>query len=187
MAGFFSELKRRRVYQSAVIYAVAAWGLAQVIDFVAERLFMPEWVPTLTAIVFIVGFPVAIFLAWIFDIGPDGIRRTGIGSIKGVGSIIAAVVMLVGGTALIYTMVWPRHEAAIDETIADANSVAVLPFRVQGQVTGNEYLSEGIAEEILFALGTLTDLRVAARTSSFSFQGQQQTASDISRALNVRP
>jgi TolB-like protein len=186
MSGFFSELKRRRVFRSAGIYAVAAWGLAQVVDFVAERLFMPPWVSTITAIIFVVGFPVAIFLAWVFDIGPDGIRRTGAGSVKGVGSIIAAIAMLAGGTALIYAIVWPRYENMQDEIIADANSIAVLPFVLQGQTDDNEYLSDGIAEEILFALGTLTDFRVAARTSSFSFKDENKSAGDISRALNVR-
>lgn len=105
MADLLSELKRRRVYQSAAIYAVVAWGLAQAVDFVAARLFMPEWVSTLTAIVFIVGFPVAVFLAWVFDIEPGGVRRVGIGSVKGLTSIVAAVVLLVGGTALIYAIV----------------------------------------------------------------------------------
>ena len=186
MSGFFSELKRRRVYQSAAIYAVVAWGLAQAVDFVAERLFMPEWVSTVTAIVFVIGFPVTILLSWVFDIGPGGVRRTGVSSIKGLTSIVAAVVMLVGGTALLYAIVWPRHEAAQAEIVADANSIAVLPFSLQGQQEGNEYLSDGIAEEILYALSSLTDLRVAARTSSFSFKGQNKTASDISKALNVR-
>ena len=77
MRNIFGELKRRRVYQSAALYAVAAWGVAQVVDFLAKRLFLPEWVPTVAAIVFIVGFPVTIFLSWTFDIGADGIRRTG--------------------------------------------------------------------------------------------------------------
>lgn len=185
MAGFFSELKRRRVYQAAAIYAVAAWGLAQVVDFVAERLFMPAWLPTVTAIVFIVGFPVAIFLAWVFDLGPNGIQRTGIGSIKGVTSIVAAVVMLVGGTFLVYAVVWPKHDAAVDAAVADANSVAVLPFTFHGQ-PHDQYLSDGIAEEILFALSSLTDLRVAARTSSFSYRDQSRTAADITRELGVR-
>ena len=95
-----------------------------------------------------------------------GVRRTGIGSVKGLTSITAALVLLVAGTALIYAIVWPRHEAVQAELIADANSIAVLPFSLQGQQEGNEYLSDGIAEEILYALGTLTDFRVAARTSS---------------------
>jgi TolB-like protein/Tfp pilus assembly protein PilF len=186
MSGFFSELKRRRVYQSAAIYAVVAWGLAQVVDFVAERLFMPEWVSTVTAIVFVVGFPVTILLSWVFDIGPGGVRRTGVGSIKGLTSIVAAVVLLVGGTALLYAIVWPRHEVAQAEFVADANSIAVLPFSLLGQTSGNEYLSDGVAEEILYALSSLTDFRVAARTSSFSFKGQDKTVREISKVLGVR-
>jgi TolB-like protein/Tfp pilus assembly protein PilF len=150
---------------------------------VAARLFMPEWVSTVTAIVFVVGFPVAIFLSWVFDIEPGGVRRTGVGSIRGVTSIAAAIIMLVGGTALVYAIVWPKHAA---EEIAEANSIAVLPFSLLGQTSGNEYLSDGIAEEILYALGSLTDFRVAARTSSFSFKGQDKTVREISSALDVR-
>ena len=186
MSSFFGELRRRRVYRSAAIYAVAAWGLAQVVDFIAERLFLPQWIPTLTAIVFIVGFPVTIFLSWIFDIGPDGIRRTGPGSIRGLASLSIATVLLVGGTALIYSFVWPRHDADFDVDVAPPNSIAVLPFSILGDDQGNGFLSDGIAEEILYALSSLKDLRVAARTSSFSFKNKGQPIADISRALNVR-
>ena len=184
MSRFFDELKRRRVYQSAAIYAVAAWGLAQVVDFIAERLFLPDWIPTLTAIVFIVGFPVAIFLAWTFDIGSSGIRRTGAASIRGVASLSIAVVMLVGGTALIYSVVWPSRGAPdvkMDE--APLNSIAVLPFSTFGDASNDEYLSDGIADEILYALSSLKDLRVAARTSSFSFKGKDMGIEEVSEAL----
>jgi len=183
--GFFSELKRRRVYQSAAIYAVAAWGLAQVVDFLAERLFLPDWIPTIAAIVFIVGFPVTIFLSWVFDIGSDGVRRTGTGSVRGVVSISAAILMLIGGTALIYSIVWPRHESTMLDA-ADANSIAVLPFTLLGDAAGAEFVSDGIAEEIIYALSSLRDLRVAARTSAFSFKGRNVGIDEIGQALNVR-
>ena len=187
MIGIFGELKRRRVYQAAAIYAVVAWGLAQVVDFIAERLFLPEWIPTLTAIIFVVGFPVAIFLSWIFDIGPGGIRRTGPGSVRGILSLSIATVMLIGGSALIYSIVWPRHESAqVATAAAPPNSIAVLPFSILGDTDGSEFLSDGIAEEILYALSSLKDLRVAARTSSFSFKDKGLAIADISRALNVQ-
>ena len=150
MAGFFGELKRRRVYQSAAIYAVAAWGLAQVVDFVAERLFLPDWVPTITAIVFVIGFPVVIFLSWGFDLGKDGLRRAEPYSARGLLTISAALLMLIGGTALVYSIVWPRQQQseALVHSSLDANSIAVLPFTMIGAEGESDYISEGIAEEI---------------------------------------
>jgi TolB-like protein/thioredoxin-like negative regulator of GroEL len=187
MRGFSDELKRRRVYQSAAIYAVAAWGLAQVIDFVSERLFLPDWIPTLTAIVFVVGFPVAIFLSWTFDLRGYGVHRTEAGSIRGIASLSIAFAMLFGGTALIYSIVWPGRDSNESVVIeAPRNSIAVLPFTTLGDVASSEYLSDGIAEEILYALSSLQDLRVAARTSSFSFKGKGLGIAEVSRALNVR-
>jgi len=187
MSGFSEELKRRRVYQSAAIYAVAAWGVVQVIDFLSERLFLPDWIPTLTAIVFVVGFPVAIFLSWTFDIRGDGIHRTEAASIRGVASLSLAFAMLFGGTALVYSIVWPRHDVSETAVIeAPPNSIAVLPFTTLGDVDSSEYLSDGIAEEILYALSSLQDLHVAARTSSFSFKGKGLGIAEVSKALNVR-
>ena len=101
MRKFLTELKSRHVYQSAAIYALAAWNIVRVVDFIAERLFLPGWIPTLTAIVFVVGFPVPVFLAWTFDISVDDIGRTPATSVKRVASIGAALIMLVGGTAII--------------------------------------------------------------------------------------
>lgn len=188
MRRFLRELKNRRVYQSAAIYAVAAWGIAQVVDFVAERLFLPGWIPTVTAILFVVGFPVTIFLAWTFDVSPDGIRRTPATSIKGVVSLGAALAMLVGGTAVIYSIVWPQRDSARSpgKAVAEAppNSIAVLPFTSAG---GDQaYISDGVAEEILYALSSVPDLRVAARTSSFSFRGAEKDIASIASELNVR-
>ncbi len=186
MIRLLEELKTRRVYQSAAIYAVAAWGVAQVVDFVAERLFLPDWVPTITAIVFVVGFPIAIFLAWVFDVGPDGIRRTTAGSIRGVTSLTLAFVMLIGGTALIYSIVWPARDHTPEDTAGPPlNSVAVLPFTLQGDSEAN-FLSDGVAEEILYALNSLRDLHVAARTSTFALAGRGATLEEISSTLNVR-
>lgn len=187
MRKFLTELKSRRVYQSAAIYAVAAWGIAQVVDFVAERLFLPAWIPTVTAILFVVGFPVTVFLAWTFDISTAGIRRTPASSVRGVVSIGAAVAMLVGGTAVIYSVVWPQREAAVQGgpiATAPANSIAVLPFTSLQE--DQAYISDGVAEEILYALSSVRQLHVAARTSSFSFRGEEMDIASIGRALNVR-
>ena len=74
--GFFSDLKRRRVYRTAVIYAAAAWGLTEASTTIFEHLPVPEWASTLVVIAFLVGFPVAMYLAWVFDISPSGVRMT---------------------------------------------------------------------------------------------------------------
>ena len=73
---FFSELRKRKVIQAAVIYSAVAWGVAEVVVTVVEQLFLPQWVSTLAVIGFVVGFPVAMFLAWTFDITSEGIQKT---------------------------------------------------------------------------------------------------------------
>ena len=80
---FFSELRKRKVVQAAAIYGAVAWGVTEVVVTVVEQLFLPQWVATLAVIGFVVGFPVAMFLAWTFDITSEGIRRTAVTSRPG--------------------------------------------------------------------------------------------------------
>ena len=96
---FFAELRRRKVVRAAAIYGAVAWGVTEVVVTVVEQLFLPQWVSTLAVIGFVVGFPVAMFLAWIFDITTDGIQRTTLTSRRGKASIAASIVLLVAGTA----------------------------------------------------------------------------------------
>lgn len=93
------EFRRRRMFRAAAVYFAVAWAASEVLRFIFEAWGMPAWTVTLLATLFVVGFPVAMFLAWVFEIGPAGVRRTAPSSACGELSILAAIVLLIGGTA----------------------------------------------------------------------------------------
>ena len=132
---FFAELRRRKVVQAAAIYGAVAWGVTEVAVTVVEQLFLPQWVATLAVIGFVVGFPVAMFLSWTFDLTSGGLQRATITSKRGKASIVASVVLLVAGTAGLFFPIKPALQSPEtgQATIALApNSVAVLPFDSAG-------------------------------------------------------
>ena len=102
---FFAELRERKVVQVAAIYGAVAWGATEVVVTLVQQLFLPQWVSTLAVIGFVVGFPVAMFLAWTFDITPDGIERTSVGSRRARVSIAGAALLLIAGTAGLFMLI----------------------------------------------------------------------------------
>ncbi len=174
----FSELKRRSVFKVGVAYLVVAWVVIQVADTVAPQLGLPEWAPRFITLLVLLGFPLAVVLAWIFDITPEGIRADATPGNKGV-----FVVGTVVGLAVLGWYV-PQLLRAPGAT-ADTRSIAVLPFVNMSGDPDQEYFSDGISEEILNVLARAPELRVAARTSSFAFKGQNLELPDIARALQV--
>jgi TolB-like protein/Flp pilus assembly protein TadD len=160
---FFSELKRRNVFKTAAIYGVAAWLIMQVGEVTFEPLHFPDWAMTLLVISAILGFPVVLVLAWFFDLTPHGIKKDS-GSVARNGDGIAA-------------------DRA--NTLGIGPSIAVLSFDDMSPEKDQEYLCDGIAEEILNRLAQIQNLRVASRTSSFRFKGQPTDVGNIGRQLNV--
>ena len=190
MAGnsFFSELRKRKVLQAAAIYGAVAWGVTEVLVTVVEQLLLPQWVSTLTVIGFVVGFPVAMFLAWIFDITADGIKRTTVSSRRGKASIALSMLLLVAGTAGLFFLIRPALQTA--EMSAQpppilANSVAVLPFENAGLDPNDSYLSEGLSDELRDQLGRVAGVRVAARSSSVAAVERRLGALEVSAQLRV--
>ena len=118
---FFTELRKRKVVQTAAIYGAVAWGLTEVAVTVVEQLFLPQWVSTLAVIGFVVGFPVAMFLSWTFDLTSEGLQRTTIASKRGKASIAASMVLLVAGTAGLFFLIKPALQSQ------DANPGSHLP------------------------------------------------------------
>jgi TolB-like protein len=178
----FDELKRRKVFRVGVAYLVVGWLLIQVASTVAPQLNLPEWAPRLITFVIMLGFPIALVLAWILDVTPEGIRVDG--APAGNKRVIAAAVVL---AALAVGWYWKtRPHPVADEGGADAHSIAVLPFVNMSEDKSNEYFSDGISEEILNVLARMSGLHVAARTSSFSFRKQEQEIPTIARELKVR-
>ena len=185
---FFIELRKRKVFQTAAVYIAVAWGATEILVTVAERLFMPAWIPTLVVIAFVVGFPVAMFLAWIFDITPDGIRRTTIESRRGKASVVLAAALLVAGTAGLFLLIQPAlqsQQAGNKSMTAVPNSLAVLPFINASQEPADAWLSEGLSDELRDQLGRIVGIRVAARSSSVAARAQDLDALAISERLRV--
>jgi adenylate cyclase len=174
----WSELKRRRVIRAGAIYAVVGWVVIEVASTVLPNLTLPEWTVTLVTILIVLGFPITVVMAWVFDIGPDGMQKT-----SEVGEVMAPAAAI---------------EASVAETIRDApakathaadtddrRSVAVLPFVNMSGDPENEYFSDGISEEILNLLVKLPQLRVASRTSSFIFKGREVSIPQAAAELGV--
>ncbi|HSG07076.1 MAG TPA: tetratricopeptide repeat protein [Longimicrobiales bacterium] len=174
----FSELKRRNVFKVAGAYLVVAWVVIQVADVVAPQLSLPEWAPRFVTLLVLLGFPLALVLAWIFDITPEGIRAEATSGSKRV--------FVVGTVVAVAVLGWyvPRLTQG-SRAAEDARSIAVLPFVNMSGDPEQEYFSDGISEEILNVLARSPELRVAARTSSFAFKGQNMDVPDIARALEV--
>ncbi len=194
---FFAELKRRNVYKVAVAYAVIAWLLIQAASIFLPVFDAPAWVMKIFIIVIIFGFPVALIFSWAFEITPEGIkleseiepnksikRRTGR---KIVAMTIALAVVAAG--LFVYqlvrskSIVTPRpvtqpearpgfqSEAA---TVAPNKSIAVLPFVNMSADKNDEYLSDGMTEELINVLAKVPGLRVPGRTSCFAFKGKNE-------------
>ena len=159
MRGFFAELKRRKVYRVAVAYAVGAWLVAQIVTQIFPVFEVSQWALRLMIVLLIAGFPIALILSWVFDITPEGIKRTE-DEAKKSGALIKPV------------------DAA-------EKSIAVLPFSDLSAEQDHAYFSDGIAEEILTALSKIDGLRVAARRSSFWFKGREAELSEIADKLGV--
>lgn len=187
---FFAELRRRKIIQVAAIYGAVAWGVTEVVVTVVEQLFLPQWVSTLAVIFFVVGFPVAMFLAWTFDITSEGIHRTTVTSRRGAASIVASVILVIAGTTGLFFLIKPslqvREMASAPMAVpVQPNSVAVLPFASGGVNPEEAYLVEGLGDELRDQLARVSGLRIAARTSSIAAIEQGLDALGISSRLGV--
>jgi len=185
---FFAELRKRRVIQVAAIYGAVAWGVTEILVTIVEQLFLPAWVSTLAVIAFVVGFPIAMFLSWTFDITPEGIQRTTFGSRRGKISVASAITLLIVCTAGLFLLIRPdiqRSETESGILPALPNSVAVLPFDNASRDPEDMFLSEGFSDELRDQLGRVAGLRIAARSSSLAVRDQAIDAKTMSEKLGV--
>ena len=185
---FLAELRRRRIPQAAAIYVAVAWGVTEIVVTVVAQLFLPQWVSTLAVIGFVVGFPVAMFLAWSFDITSGGIRRTEVASRRGKASIAASMVLLIAGTAGLFLLIRPSMESARGpERDIDIlpNSIAVLPFESTSLDPNDDWLIQGLSDELRDQLARISGLRIAARSSSMAARAQELDARASSSMLGV--
>ena len=206
---FFEELKRRNVVRVGIAYAVFAWVLLQLFDVIGEILELPAWGGKMILAGLVLGLPVALVFAWVYEMTPEGIKLEkevdrSQSITRSTGRKLDRVVILVMAVALVY-FVWDKFgtglETATTAAVAPAtatsmeqpgssrmaatSSIAVLPFVDMSPAKDQEYLSDGIAEELLNLLVKIPGLQVAARTSSFSFKGKDVKIADVARELHV--
>lgn len=177
IAKFWSELKRRRVIRVVVVYIVASWLAISAAETLLPNLNLPEWSVTLVISFVVLAFPIVLALAWIFDIGPEGVEvtRTATATLEKQPTELEV-------TAPVEPTTTP---AAPAEPTDNRRSIAVLPFENMSGDRENEYFSDGIAEEILNLLTKLPQLRVASRTSSFEFKGERINVPEAAAKLGV--
>lgn len=199
------ELKRRKVVRVAAVYAVTGWLLIEVADTVFPRLMLPEWSVTLVIALLLIGFPVALVLSWAFELTPEGVKRAedvdpapSVPPLTGrkLDFVIIGVLVLVVAYFLVDRFVLvPQQQAEQTTAAAEAgqadpgapedNSIAVLAFDDMSPNGDQEYLSDGIAEELLNLLAQIPELRVISRSSSFSYKGKDVRLGEIAEALDV--
>src|SRR5437016_973624 len=177
---FFAELKRRNVYKVAVAYAVAGWLLIQVTATVVPALHLPDGLTTAVVVLTLVGFPVALVIAWAFEMTPEGMKRTENvspdevipqWSKKKFAALIIGVAVIAAGL-LVFQML--RSSRSTITATADTKSIAVLPFVNMSADKNDEYLSDGMTEELINVLSKMPGLRVPGRTSCFAFKGKNE-------------
>lgn len=206
---FYSELKRRNVFKVAIVYSAVAWLLLQISDTLGPALRLPEWFVSAVAFLLILGFPVAIVFAWAFDLTPEGLKREAYGtpaeteagqSNNKLNHVVVAALVLALSYFVIDKVVFDSDRDAADtstakqfdqEQLGDTaparsdNSVAVLPFVNMSSDAEQEYFSDGLSEELLNLLARIPELKVAARTSSFSYKGKDLAIPEIASQLKV--
>jgi adenylate cyclase len=188
---FFFELKRRNVYKVAVAYAVVGWLLVQVATQVFPFLDISNWAIRLVILLIAIGFPIALLIAWAFELTPEGIKRTedvDLLAKRSARNRAWIYVSLVGVALSIGLFFIGRYSATKQSgsTEIPDKSIAVLPFLDFSQAKDQEYFCDGISEEILDALAKVEGLRVVARTSSFAFKGRSTDVAEIGQKLGVR-
>jgi len=178
-SSFLAELKERRVFRAAAAYAVVAWGATEILDGVVSRLGWPDWIATLVVIVFVVGFPVAMFLAWAFDWTRAGIRRAEPWTAKGWLSIALAMAFLVVGSAGLFWLINPSGVAHTEQV-----GVAVLPCRYRGD-PAFEFRAEGAARIVHEDLATSPGLFVPDFDAVVESAGWNLPTRDLGNRLGV--
>ena len=178
MLRFLAELKRRKVIQTAVLYAVASWALLQVAALLLDMLEVPPWGLKLVFVLLLIGFPLALLLSWMHQVTPEGIRREA-------AAPEAPRRLPPAGAFSSHAADAPAAAMLPQEPAADERSIAVLPFANLSEDKANEYFADGLSDELLNLLSRVAGLRVVARTSSFSFKGRTASAAEIARELKV--
>ena len=211
----FAELKRRKVFKVAAVYGAVAFGLIQVADPLGQALRLPDTFLPFVLAILLLGFPVALVLAWAFEVTPDGVQRTGAAAPGEIEAMVAepaskrwpaGLLALAGAAALLGGVWWAGLQTgradsgggatamtsdslklAYTDVAEDARpSIAVLPFADMSREGDQEYFSDGMTEELLNTLANIRDLRVSGRTSTFAFKERDEDLRTIGNELGVQ-
>jgi adenylate cyclase len=195
---FFAELKRRNVFRVGIAYAITAWLIAQIAGLAADSFGAPEWVMKMIITILMLGFPIAMVMAWAYEMTPEGLRRDD-GDEAGqsenttkldrtiIIALVAALAYFAYDKFVLVPQTAPGNSTEIAQSalVETERSIAVLPFVNMSDDAGNEYFSEGLSEELLNLLVKIPELQVAARTSSFSYKGKDTQIAQIGEELHV--
>ena len=188
---FFAELKRRNVYKVAVAYAVVGWLLVQVATQVFPFFEIPNWAVRLIVLAIVIGFPIALVIAWAFELTPEGLKRTedvDVGAQTQTRSHAWIYVAIVGALLSVALFMLGRYSfrnVSSSGGELPAKSIAVLPFDNLSRDPDNAFFAEGVQDEILTRLAKVADLKVIARTSTQRFKSAPENLPDIAKQLGV--
>ena len=183
MSGFFEEVKRRKVYRVAAAYVIAAGGMIQLASAAFPAWELPSWALRLVIMLLLIGFPIALILAWAFDVTPQGIRATPSAATPRMHRRRNVIMLVATGvivSAIAGFFLLPRASAhKIDK------SIAVLPFENLSDDKENAYFADGIQDDVLTNLSKIGDLKVISRTSVMPYRGKASNVREIGKALGV--
>src|SRR5438128_3097566 len=184
MSGFFEEVKRRKVYRVAVAYVIAAGGIIQLASAAFPAWELPNWALRFVIVLLLIGFPIALILAWAFDVTPQGIKTTPTITVPGAHRrrnviMLVATGVIISAAAGFFLL--PRAVARkIDK------SIAVLPFENLSDDKENAYFADGVQDDVLTNLSKIGDLKVISRTSVMQYRGEgMRNAREIGKTLAV--
>ena len=193
---FFEELKRRKVFRVAATYAVVAWILMQIGEVTFPALNIPDWVMSTLVVLLLAGFPIAVIFAWVFDKTPQGYIKTDVPDIENIGGMNVKVddrpfylqkrnIFLILGV-IAGILIGTYGGSALSNNSEDDKSIAVLPFDNFSKDKDDEYLSDGITEDITMNLAKVKELTVISRTSVMKYKGSMKNAKEIAEELSVK-
>ena len=188
---FFGELKRRNVYKVAVAYAVVGWLLVQVATQVFPFFEIPNWGIRLVVLAIVIGFPIALVIAWAFETTPQGIKRTEIADAMPVTGrkkrawIYIVVICGAIAVALFFVGRYTSANKTASPNDISNKSIAVLPFDNLSDDKANAYFAEGIQDEILTRLSKIAALKVISRTSTQKYKSAPDNLRDVGKQLGV--
>ena len=191
LPNFFAELKRRNVYKVAIAYGVVAWLFVQVATQVFPFFEIPNWIVRLVVLLGVIGFPIALVIAWAFELTPEGLKRTEVAdaAYEHSRSRTWIYVVVIAGFISIGLFFLGRYTARTSKAQLSelpAKSIAVLPFDNQNRDPDTEYLSDGIPESIINSLSQLPNLKVMSRNSVFHYKGKNTDAPAVAKELKVQ-